>query len=197
MLRSSSLLDVPLLQFVVPLHGQYASAKTSDGQPDLQGLYTRNGAVGLEAKPPENPIDPRGKNPLSVSNRADGLGPYRKIFGEGGNVLRGPQGRLQRRTGIVDPPDKILPWRPQEDAKRREFLLRINPASDLRHVELNALCALPGLFQGDDNNNPYRFLRTPGAAVLLYDYNHTSCVIHPDSRPHPGKDIGLFMRRHR
>ncbi len=156
-------------------------------------MYTRNGVVGLEAKPPENPIDPGGKNPLSVSNRADGLGPYPKIFGEGGSVLRGQQGRLQRRTGIVEPPDKNLPWKPEEDAKRRKFLLDMNPAVDLRHVELNARCALPGLFQGDDNNNPYRFLQPPGAVVLLYDYNHTSRVIHLDGRPHPGKDIRLFM----
>ena len=59
-------------------------------------------------------------------------------------------------------PIAILPWKPEEDAKRREFLLHMNPAADLRHVELNARCALPGLFQGDDNNNPYQFLQAPG-----------------------------------
>ena len=57
-------------------------------QPDIQGIYTRNGVVGLEANPPENPIDPSDRNPLSVSNRGDGLGPYPKVFGEGGTVLR-------------------------------------------------------------------------------------------------------------
>src|SRR5262245_34366283 len=93
--------------------------RTPDGQPDLQGMYTRNGIVGLEAQPPVNPIDPSDRNPLSVSNRGDGLGPYPGIFGEGGRLLRGGQGRQQRRTGIVDPPDKNLPWRPEEDAKRR------------------------------------------------------------------------------
>jgi hypothetical protein len=194
-----SLITVAAFVFVATASGQspppsaWTPPRTPDGQPDLQGMYTRNGVVGLEAKPPENPIDPGGKNPLSVSNRADGLGPYPKIFGEGGTVLRGQQGRLQRRTGIVDPPDKNLPWKPEEDAKRREFLLHMNPAVDLRHVELNARCALPGLFQGDDNNNPYRFLQPPGAVVLLYDYNHTSRVIHLDGRPHLGKDIRLFM----
>ena len=167
--------------------------RTPDGQPDLQGMYTRNGVVGLEAQPPENPIDPSGKNPLSVSNRGDGLGPYPRIFGEGGNVLRGGQARQQRPTGIVDPPDKKLPWKPGEDARRREFLLRMNPAADLRHVELNARCALPGLFQGEDGNNPYQFLQRPGAVVILYDYNHTSRVIHLDRREHLSKDIRLFM----
>ena len=166
---------------------------TLDGQPDIQGMYTRNGVVGLEANPPENPIDPSGKNPLSVSNRGDGLGPYPGIFGQGGAVLRRGQRRQQRQAGIIDPPDKKLPWKPEEDAKRREFLLHMNPAADLRHVELNARCALPGLFQGEDGNNPYQFLQPPGEVVILYDYNHTSRTIHLDGRPHVGPDIRLFM----
>jgi hypothetical protein len=165
----------------------------ASAQPDLQGMYTRNGVVGLEANAPENPIDPGGKNPLSVSNRGDGLGPYPKIFGEGGAALRGGQRRQQRRTGIVDPPDRILPWIPEQDKLRREFLVHMNPAADLRHVELNARCALPGLFQGEDNNNPYQFLQPPGEVVILYDYNHTSRVIHLDGRPHLDKNIRLFM----
>ncbi len=69
----------------------------------------------------------------------------------------------------------------------------MNPPADLRHVELNARCALPGLFQGEDGNNPYQFLQRPGEVVLLYDYNHTSRIIHLDGRPHLGKDIRLFM----
>jgi hypothetical protein len=170
-----------------------AAPRTPDGQPDLQGMYTRNGVVGLEANAPDNPIDPGGKNPLSVSNRGDGLGPYPKIFGEGGAVLRGGQRGPQRRAGIVDPTDKKLPWRPEEDAKRRDFLLHMNPPADLRHVELNARCTLPGLFQGEDNNNPYQFLQRPQEVVILYDYNHTSRVIHLDGRPHLGKNIRLFM----
>ena len=171
----------------------YTPARTADGQPDMQGMYTRNGVVGLEAKPPENPIDPGGKNKLSVSNRGDGLGPYPGIFGQGGVALRGGQGRAQRPGGIIDPADKNLPWRPEEDTKRREFLLHMNPAMDLRHVELNARCALPGLFQGEDGNNPYQFLQRSGEVVLLYDYNHTSRVIHLDGRPHLNASIRLFM----
>ena len=176
------------------VHGQgWTPPRTADGQPDIQGMYTRNGVVGLEAQPPENPIDPSGKNALSVSNRGDGLGPYPKVFGEGGTLLRGGQARQQRRTGIVDPADRKLPWKPEEDAKRREFLLHMNPAADLRHVELNARCALPGLFQGEDGNNPYQFLQRAGSVVILYDYNHTSRVIHLDGRPHLGQNIRLFM----
>lgn len=171
----------------------YTPPRTPDGQPDMQGMYTRNGIVGLEAHPPENPIDPSDKNPYSVSQRGDGLGPYPGIFGQGGGVLRGGQRKQQRRTGIIDPPDKNLPWKPGEDAKRRDFLLHMNPPADLRHVELNARCTLPGIFQGEDNNNPFQFIQRAGEVVLLYDYNHTSRVIHLDGRPHLGKNIRLFM----
>ena len=159
----------------------------------MQGTYTRAGVKGLEANPPFNPIDPGEKNPLSVSNREDGLGPYPRIFGQGGNVLRGGQQRVERRLGIVFPEDRKLPWRPDEDAKRRQFLLEMNPAKDLKHVELNSRCALPGLFEGEDGNNPYTILQPPGKVAIVYDYNHTSREIDLNRREHFGKNIRLFM----
>jgi hypothetical protein len=170
-----------------------ARSRLPDGQPNMQGLYTRAGVKGLEAEPPFNPIDPGEKNPFSVSNREDGLGPYPRIFGQGSNVLRGSQQRAQRRVGIVFPEDKKLPWRPEEDAKRRQFLLDMNPAKDVHHVELNSRCALPGLFEGEDGNNPYTILQSAGKVVILYDYNHTSRTIDLNRREHLGKDIRLFM----
>ena len=164
-----------------------------DGQPDIQGMYTRSGVRGIEANAPASLIDPADKNALSVSNRGDGLGPYPRIFGQGAQVLRGSQPAQQRRTGIVDPADRKLPWRPEEEAKRRQFLADTNPARDLNHVEFNARCLLPGLFVGQDGNNPYTVLQRPGAVVILYDYNHTSRVIDLNRREHLGKDIRLFM----
>jgi hypothetical protein len=164
-----------------------------DGQPDIQGMFTRTGTRGIEADAPASLIDPGEKNSLSVSNRGDGLGPYPRIFGQGAQVLRGSQQTQQRRTGIVDPPDRKLPWRPEEDSKRRQFLLDQNPPKDLGHVELNARCVLPGLFAGEDGNNPYTFMQPPGKVVILYDYNHTSRVVDLNRREHLGKNIRLFM----
>src|SRR5438034_2923252 len=83
--------------------------KLPDGQPNMQGTYTRTGVKGLEADPPFNPIDPGEKNPFSVSNREDGLGPYPRIFCQCGNVLRGGQQRVERRLGIVFPENNTKP----------------------------------------------------------------------------------------
>ena len=197
------LIVIALLSSVPAAHAQYSPPRTPDGQPNIEGMYTRAGVRGLEAEPPASPIDPAEKNALSVSNRGDGLGPYPRIFGEGGQVLRagqqapqgqqGQQGQQGRRSGIVDPPDRKLPWRPEEEAKRRQFLADTNPAKDLNHVEFNARCLLPGLFVGEDGNNPYTFLQRPGAVAILYDYNHTSRSIDLNRRDHLGKDIRLFM----
>ena len=171
--------------------------RTPDGQPDIQGRYARNGvgaggtgqsgAVWAEANPPEDPLDPGKGNPLSVSDRGDGFGPYPKEFN--GPPRKAEPRQQQRRLGIVDPPDKKLPWRPEADAKRRDHLLHTNPPADLSHVEKNARCALPGVLSG---GNGYTFLQRPGELVMLLDYNHASRVVHLDGRPHLGKDIRLF-----
>jgi hypothetical protein len=184
---------IAAIVLMVSVAGAQSVNRLPDNQPDIQGMYTRAGVKALEADPPFNPIDPGEKNPFSVSNREDGLGPYPRIFGQGGNVLRGGQQRAQRRVGIVFPENRKLPWRPEEDARRRQFLLEMNPSKDLRHVELNSRCALPGLFEGEDGNNPYTFFQPAGKVVIVYDYNHTSREIDLNRKEHLGKNVRLFM----
>src|SRR5882724_12055565 len=105
MLLSSSHAALISILLLVPAAGAQ-TPRLPDGQPDIQGMYTRTGVRGIEADAPASLIDPGEKNSLSVSNRGDGLGPYPRIFGQGGNVLRGQQPRAQRPTGIVFPANK-------------------------------------------------------------------------------------------
>jgi len=44
--RHFVLIAVTLLMSVPPAHGQYAPRRTPDGQPDIQGMYTRAGSPG-------------------------------------------------------------------------------------------------------------------------------------------------------
>src|SRR5881296_1618538 len=169
--------------------------RTPDGQPDMQGIYNRSGVGGLDpggleekSHRPVNPIDASADNPFSVSNRPDGLANVDRGFGEAAAPIR--QRGPRPPGGIVDPPNKILPWKPEEDAKRREFLLKTNPAAGLRYVETDARCALPGLFFG---GGPYQILQPPGAVVILSEYSHFTRVVHLDGRPHLGKNMRLFL----
>ena len=104
--------------------------------------------------------------------------------------LAGPAPAAPRRLGLVDPLNKVLPWRPEEDKQRREFLRHTSPAAALRYVEYDARCALPGLFL---NGGPFQFIQPENEVVILSEYQHYTRTIHLDGRPHLGSNIRLFM----
>jgi hypothetical protein len=177
-----------------------ALTRTPDGQPDIQGIYGRRGIHGLaneerESNGPRGADDPLEDNAYSAppgqervrNNRA----PNDQNFNQGGAVgpvpMAGPPPVEPRVLGLVD---KVLPWKPEEDKKRREFLMHTNPAASLRYIEYDARCALPGLFL---NGGPYEFIQAPKEVVILSEYQHYTRTIHLDGRPHLGSNIHLFM----
>lgn len=206
---AAAILTTAWLGLLMPVNGQipnkastpaatpWTPARTPDGQPDIQGIYARAGVGGLavearESNGPhgaENPLDATADNPLSVSDRPDGLRNIPKGFNVGGTPVAGPAPAEKRRLGLVDPSNKVLPWKPEEDRKRRDFLQHTNPAASLRYVEYDARCALPGLFLG---NGPFEFIQPPKEVEILSEYSHFTRVIHLDGRPHLGSTIRLF-----
>jgi hypothetical protein len=177
-----------------------ALARTPDGQPDIQGIYARRGIWGL-ADDEREANGPRGKeDPLEddeYSELPDNPKPWfqgsGKNFAQGGGggvTLVGPAPAEPRRFGLVDPSDKILPWKPEEDKKRRDFLMNTNPPASLRNVEYDARCSLPGLFL---NGGPFEFIQAAKEVVILSEYQHYTRTIHLDGRPHLGSNIRLFM----
>ena len=182
----------------------WASPHTPDGQPDIQGVYARAGIWGLalqelESNGPhgaEDPLDDTGFNrpgPPSYKKTLNGPSPDDiKPQGENARLvpLAGPAPSGTWRVGIVDPPNKVLPWKQEEDKKRREFLMHTNPAASLRYVEYDARCALPGLFL---NGGPYEIIQPEKEVVILSEYQHYTRTIHLDGRPHLGSNIHLFM----
>ena len=188
-----------------PAAKAFTPSKVVDGQPEIpNGVWNRRGVGGLdngalEAQDhrPPNPLDPTPANPLSVSSRDDGLNNVdRGFFDQFSEKLgkipqqgqRG-QNRERRQMGIAEP-GRILPWKPEADASRRAFLLKTNPAQGLKYVEMDARCAMPGLFFG---NGPFQFLQTDKQVTVLSEYQHFTRTIHLDGRPHLSKNIKLFL----
>ena len=189
-----------------PAPRAYTPARLPDGQPEIpRGIWNRRGVGGLdngalEARDhrPPNPLDPTPANPLSVSSRDDGLNNvdrgFLEQFSEGlpkaqQQAQRGNQPRERRPMGIAEP-GRILPWKPEADAARKAFLLKTNPAQGLKYIEMDARCAVPGLFFG---NGPFQFLQTDKQITILSEYQHFTRTINLDGRAHLLKNIKLFI----
>lgn len=177
---------------------------TPDGQPDIQGIYVRAGIWGLAAQELESNGPHGSANPLDDSAFDEPVAPRAKRRASPApDAWARPQGELSgtvplagsapvepRPLGLVDPPNKVLPWKPEEDSKRRDFLMHTSPAQGLRYVEYDARCALPGLFL---NGGPFEFIQPEKEFVIVSEYQHYMRTVHLDGRPHVSGGVHLFM----
>ena len=181
-----TLLALGFAATVMTAHAQEAGWKvprTPWGDPDFQGAWVRRGVGIGEANPPRSPLG-------SFSGETGSV--YPDIFASGVGSSLDLKELAGRRTGVVDPQDRVLPWRPEAEKARREYLSRMIPPASLKYVEAYARCVPPGALEGDDRH-PHFIVQRPGAVVLAYEYNHVTRVIHTDGRPPVDKKIRLFM----
>jgi hypothetical protein len=178
--------------------------RTPDGKPDIHGTWTKEGGQLNEANPPgdeipllskklrQGALGSIGEEPAGFTGGADGRG----TSGEG---KPGPRMGVRPqhepnpapRTGIVDPPDRILPWRPDAAKARIDFALKMGPpAESIDYVELSARCAPPAPWY--EPRGSIEILQRRGEIVMLYEWDHTSRVIYTDGRPHVGPNIRTF-----
>jgi hypothetical protein len=213
--KVTSFVAIVWLAGLAPVYAQtpkaYTPVRLLDGQPEIpNGIWNRRGVGGLDQRAleaqdhrPPNPLDPTPANPLSVSSREDGLNNvdrgFLEQFSEGlpkaqaqAQAQRPRQQNQQRERRVmgIAEPGRILPWKPTAEAARRDFLLKTNPARGLKYIEMDARCAMPGLFFG---NGPFQFLQTDKQITILSEYQHFTRTINLDGRPHLSKNIKLFM----
>jgi hypothetical protein len=112
---------------ILPANAQekWTPPRTPDGHPDMQGSWARRGVGIAEANAPQNP----GAEFTSTGQ------PYPTIFNTGVNTALDRASLASRKTGVVDPADRVLPWRPEADAARREFMTHMIPPASLKYVE--------------------------------------------------------------
>jgi hypothetical protein len=172
----------------IPANGQekaapkYVAPRTADGHPDMQGAWARRGVGLQEANAPTTPLGDFGSTGQ----------PYPTVFNTGVFTTQDRSVLQGRPAGVIDPADRVLPWRPEADKARREFIPKMIPPASLAYVEKAARCILPGPLEADDRH-PYQIIQRPGYFVMMYEYNHVTRVIPTDGRPHLGSNIRLFM----
>jgi hypothetical protein len=173
--------SVPALFAQDTTPAKWTPARTPDGHPDMQGMYARR--LGFnEADAPKSPLGEFG---------ATGQ-PYPTVFMTGVFTAQDRNAVANRPQGIVEPANRVLPWRREADAERREFISKMIPPASLKYIEASARCVQPGPLQSDDRH-PYQIVQRPGSFVLMYEYNHVTRVIPTDGRPHVGPNIRLYM----
>jgi hypothetical protein len=153
-------------------------SKTADGQPNIEGVWNKSGGGLQEANPPKTPL-----------SRPEFTRAYPTVFTAGqpgGPPAAAPP---RRPTGVVDPADKVLPWRPGEDERRREYLSHMHPPQSLDYIQMSTRCALPGPWIGGE----VMILQPRGKVVMLFQTNDTSRSIPVDGRPRLKSDVKLFM----
>jgi hypothetical protein len=182
----------------LPLAGQtspkrWTQPKTTDGQPDLQGVWTNPTIT-----PFERPTELAGKPVLTdqeaaaleekaAANSVDqppkegDVGSYNRVwFDSGTKVVATKQTSL-----VVDPPDGRVPLKPEAEA-RREYNLAHN-ADSYQYMSLWDRCitrGVPGAMFPAGYNNAYQIVQIPGYVVLLSEMIHNARIIPIDGRQH-------------
>jgi hypothetical protein len=89
--------------------------------------------------------------------------------------------------GIVDPPDKMIPYTPEAAAKAKD--LKQNHMFD----ETEAHCFQSGVPHTAYQQFGYQIVHTPQYVAFMPEYAHSYRLIPTDNRPHIPGDVKLFM----
>ena len=206
----------------LPLPGQapppksrsWTMPRTSDGHPDLQGIWTNATLTPLERPDVATKLaltDAEAvtyeKQRLETGNmdrrdggaEADVARAYNDLFYDRGAQLARVDG-TKRTSMIVDPPDgKLPPLTSAAQARLDEIRAhaRMHPADVPADRSLAERCLLwgtagPPMLPGPYNNT-YQIVQAPGYVMIMVEMIHDVRIIPTDGRAHVSKDVRLWM----
>jgi hypothetical protein len=183
---------------------RWQAPTTSDGKPDLQGVWTNTTltplerparfagravmtdaeAAQLESQAARSFDQQAADRPESaaVAPRAGGaIGSYNQaVWADAGKVVATRQTAL-----VVDPPDGRVPVRPEAEQRRDADAARITESYEFMNVWDRCITrGVPGGFFPANYNNGYQILQTPGYVVIVSEMIHEARIIPTDGRPH-------------
>jgi hypothetical protein len=177
------------------------TARTADGQPDLQGMWT-NATI----TPFERPRALAGKPFLTKEEAAvleqeaaerrataddapkpGDVGSYNDVwFDSGTKVVATRQTSL-----VVDPPDGRVPLKPSAEAARDHNLTNVDSFESMSQWD-RCISRGPGRMFPAGYNNAYQIVQTPGYVTIVHEMIHEARIIPIDGRPHLDASIRLW-----
>jgi hypothetical protein len=175
----------------------WTPARTADGQPDVQGIWTnatltpferpaslRDKAFLTEAEAEALERQATTRREEDAAPRPGDVGSYNQFWFDSGDRVVS----TRRTSLVIDPPDGRVPLRPEAEAAR-DF----NSAHERDSYEFMSVwdrCitrgAPAGMFPAG-YNNAYQIIQTPGYVVIHSEMIHEARIIPIDGRPHaPG-----------
>jgi hypothetical protein len=190
----------------------YAPAKTSWGDPNLQGIYTDKDENGIPLERP-NQFDGKRAEDVDDSELADVVRERqaRAVAGAaaigGADTGAGPVhwyehygAKNSRLWMVVDPPDgKIPPLTPaaqQRAAARLAARGARGPADSYDDRSLYDQCITRGVVGSMlpvIYGNSFQIIQTPGYVAIRYEMIHETRVIPMDGRPHAPSKVRSYL----
>jgi hypothetical protein len=190
-------------------------ARTADGHPDLQGIWSNATRTPLE-RPAEfagkptltdaeakvwehkehqawEELDGTSEGPLHKTKGSEGTGAYNVLFYDMGNGLMRVDG-VKRTSMIIDPPDGRMP--PMQPEARARNQRRPDSVDNVKDRGLSERCIvtsmagppmLPTLY-----NNNYQIVQTPDAIMILVEEIHDVRIIHMNAK-HKSPDVRQWL----
>jgi hypothetical protein len=176
-------------------------ARTADGQPDIQGVWTNFDPTPFEA--PDD-IDLERLAPLAAWFPGSNQPQRAPAMPDPEARTRAPQGpwgdgpgsaprNARRRSMVVEPPNGRIPVRDHARDTRDYNLIHLTD-SYMNHTpwERCITRGVPGGIFPPGYGAGYRILQTPGYVVILYEMIHEARVIPIDDRPLPPGSIRMW-----
>lgn len=197
----------PLLFLLIPMAaGAQTSTsplpRTPGGKPDMQGTWT-NASVTPFERPPE--LAGRAfvteaeaaqwealvrARSTDASRRPDDVANVNEGWLDAGSRML----KTRQTSLVVDPPDGIVPLRPEAEAKKEYNLARNGDWTVYMSPWDRCISrGVPGSIFPASYNNAYRIMQTPEYVVIVYEMIHDARLIPIDKGPHVGDDIRLWM----
>jgi hypothetical protein len=192
-LLTTTLVMASVALAATPAAKPWVTARTPDGQPDLQGTWT-----DATITPFERPDELAGKRVLTQAeaaeiekkaalNRVDAppkpgdVGNYNQVwFDSGTKVVSSRQTSL-----VVEPADGRVPVKPAAEAKRDYDLAHITDSYEYMSVWDRCITrGVPGGMFPAGYNNAHQIVQTPGYVVIFSEMIHEVRTIPVDGRPH-------------